>query len=204
MLTTTAFFLRFYWHEHCGVNHQCFLTAGFCPEGCSHYISPLPFAAARLLDFLSNHFLTTPATVCCCSDISLLRYPPMWCENFNQRANNENLPHTAQLFVYKSENSRSKQSGLVLAHLFRTVSSSLHLLQRRLPQSLVGQLQLVSEPAQVPLCFGLDDTQLCVDVLVLICCIFFVLKTQCLAVEIKGADAIPGEFRLKGVLGVLF
>lgn len=36
--------------------------------------------AARRLDFRSNHFLTTPATVCCCSDISLLRYPPMWCE----------------------------------------------------------------------------------------------------------------------------
>lgn len=118
--------------------------------------------------------------------------------NFNHRANNLNPTHTAQLFVYKSENFQSKQSRLV--HLVRTVSSSLHLLQRRLPQSLVGQLQLVSEPAQVPLCFGLDDTQLCVDVLVLICCIFFVLKTQCLAVEIKGADAIPGEFRLKGFL----
>lgn len=80
-----------------------------------------------------------------------------------------------------------RQRGPVCVRVcVRTVSSSLHLLQRRLPQSLVGQLQLVSEPAQVPLGFGLDDTQLCVDVLVLICCILFVLKTQCLAVEIMG------------------
>lgn len=62
---------------------------------------------------------------------------------------------------------------------FRTISSSLHLLQCWLAEGFVGQLQLVSKPALITLCFGLDNTQLRVDVLVLICCIFLVLKSKC-------------------------
>lgn len=61
---------------------------------------------------------------------------------------------------------------------FCTVSSSLHLFQRRLPKCLVSQLQLVSEPAQIPFCFGPDDAQLGVNVLVLIRCIFLVLNKK--------------------------
>lgn len=67
---------------------------------------------------------------------------------------------------------------------FHTVSSSLHLLQCRLAEGFVSQLQLVSEPAQIAFGFGLDDAQLRVDVLVLICCIFLVLKPY-LASQLK-------------------
>lgn len=70
--------------------------------------------------------------------------------------------------------------------LVRTVSPPLHLFQRRLSQRLVGELQLVSEPAQVPLGFGLHDAQLRVDVLVLICCIFLVLKNTMFGISDKG------------------
>lgn len=54
----------------------------------------------------------------------------------------------------------------------------------------MSQLQLVSEPAQVPLCFGLDNAQLRVDVLVLICCIFLVLETHCFAVQTKAFHVV--------------
>lgn len=59
---------------------------------------------------------------------------------------------------------------------FHTISSLLHLLQCWLAMGFVSQLQLVPEPAQIAFGFGLEDAQLCVDVLVLICCIFLVLK----------------------------
>lgn len=178
------FFPRIYWHEYYWVWTSVFPNSWFLSRRMFSLYQSTSSTAARQLDFLSNHFLTTPATVCCCSDISLLRYPPMWCELLiSTTALTMNIfptPHSCSYIKVRI----SSQNRLVLAHLFRTVSSSLHLVQWWLPQSLVGQLQLVSEPAQVPLCFGLDDTQLCVDVLVLIGCIFFVLQTQCLAVEI--------------------
>lgn len=146
--------LRLYWQEHCcGLTFQgfpqasLFLRAAFCPEGCSHTLSPPPSlpqddrASSEIILSLSSDTLMTITGYC-------------------------GTPVCRQL------------GPACVRVCVRTVSSSLHLLQRRLPQSLVGQLQLVSEPAQVPLRFGLDDTQLCVDVLVLICCILFVLKTH--------------------------
>lgn len=59
----------------------------------------------------------------------------------------------------------------------RTVAASVGVVRGRVAQRLVGQLQLVSEPAHVALRLGLDDAQLGVDVLVFVCCIFLVLKT---------------------------
>lgn len=61
---------------------------------------------------------------------------------------------------------------------FHTVSSSLHLLQCWLAKGFMGQLQLVPKSAQITLCFGFDNAQLRVNVLVLIRCIFLVLKSQ--------------------------
>ncbi|TNN81635.1 hypothetical protein EYF80_008081 [Liparis tanakae] len=47
---------------------------------------------------------------------------------------------------------------------------------RRLPKCLMSQLQMISEPAQILLCFGFDNAQLCVDVLVLQLSLVFPLQ----------------------------